>query len=61
MDRYGLKNLSIEDLATIKRVASDINGNGLIKSWMALSFANASEQGNSRLFKCFNWAKLVNN
>ena len=32
MDRYGLKNLSIEDLATIKRVASDINGNGLIKS-----------------------------
>lgn len=44
MKKYQLENLDEKDLIVLKRIASDLFGNGLIKTGMALSFAEAKEQ-----------------
>ena len=44
MNRYQLEDLDEKDLVVLKKIASDLLGNGLIKAGMAFSFANASEQ-----------------
>lgn len=44
LDRYGLSNVDQKDIASIKNIISDLAGNGLIKTGMALSFAKAEEQ-----------------
>lgn len=44
MSRYNLKNLSIEDLEVLKRISTDLAGNGFFKIGMALSFSKAEEQ-----------------
>ena len=44
MEHYGLYSLDAEDLNTVRRIAQDLAGNGLIKAGMALSFAKAEEQ-----------------
>lgn len=44
MDRYGLEELSPQDLSTVKKIASDLISNGFLKTGMALSFAKAEEQ-----------------
>lgn len=42
--RYGLEDLSAQDLAIVQRVAQDLVGNKWFKAGMALSFAKAEEQ-----------------
>ncbi|MFL8798954.1 MULTISPECIES: hypothetical protein [unclassified Clostridioides] len=44
MKKYQLENLDEKDLIVLKRIASDLFGNGLIKTGMALSFTDAKEQ-----------------
>ncbi|QNK42713.1 hypothetical protein [Caproicibacter fermentans] len=43
-EKYHIDELDPKDLETVKQVASDLAGNGLLKAGMALSFANAGEQ-----------------
>lgn len=44
MQRYQLEELDEKDLVILKRIATDLAGNGLLKAGMALSFAKAEEQ-----------------
>lgn len=44
MDRYQLEDLDEKDLIVLQRIASDLVGNNLLKTGMALSFAKAEEQ-----------------
>lgn len=48
MNRYQLEDLDEKDLAVLKKIASDLFGNGLMKAGMALSFAKTSEQLTAR-------------
>ena len=44
MERYQLEDLDEKDLVVLRKIATDLAGNGLMKTGMALSFANAGEQ-----------------
>lgn len=44
MERYQLNEISNQDLVIIKKIATDLMGNNLLKAGMALSFAKAEEQ-----------------
>lgn len=44
LEKYGLENLSPEDLKILKRITQDLAGNKWFKAGMALSFAKAEEQ-----------------
>lgn len=44
MERYQLDEISNQDLVIIKKIATDLMGNNLLKAGMALSFAKAEEQ-----------------
>lgn len=44
MERYQLDEISDQDLIIIKKIATDLMGNNLLKAGMALSFAKAEEQ-----------------
>lgn len=44
MERYQLDEISVQDLVIIKKIATDLMGNNLLKAGMALSFAKAEEQ-----------------
>lgn len=44
MERYQLDEISAQDLVIIKKIATDLMGNNLLKAGMALSFAKAEEQ-----------------
>ena len=44
MERYQLDEISDQDLVIIKKIATDLMGNNLLKAGMALSFAKAEEQ-----------------
>jgi beta-N-acetylglucosaminidase len=44
MHKYQLDDLDQDDLIVLKRIATDLAGNGLLKAGMALSFAKAEEQ-----------------
>lgn len=44
MERYQLNEISDQDLVIIKKIATDLMGNNLLKAGMALSFAKAEEQ-----------------
>lgn len=44
MDKYNLDEVNEKDLVILRRIASDLNGNGFLKAGMALSFAKAEEQ-----------------
>ncbi|SDB89436.1 hypothetical protein SAMN05421734_102253 [Pelagirhabdus alkalitolerans] len=44
MEKYQLEEADEKDLAIIKKIATDLAGNGLFKAGMALSFAKAEEQ-----------------
>lgn len=44
MERYQLSEISDQDLVIIKKIATDLMGNNLLKAGMALSFAKAEEQ-----------------
>ena len=44
MARYQLDEISDQDLVIIKKIATDLMGNNLLKAGMALSFAKAEEQ-----------------
>lgn len=42
--KYGLEDINPNDLNTIRRIASDLHSNGLIKAGLAPSFAKPEEQ-----------------
>lgn len=42
--RFHLDNINKEELAIIKRIVSDLTGNGLIKIGIALSFGKAEDK-----------------
>lgn len=44
IEKYNIDSLNEKDLEIVKRIASDLVGNGLMKTGMALSFANADDQ-----------------
>ena len=44
LNKYGLSNLDEKDIESVKKIISDLSGNGLFKAGMALSFAKAEEQ-----------------
>lgn len=44
MERYQLNEISNQDLVIIKKIATDLMGNNLLKAGMVLSFAKAEEQ-----------------
>lgn len=44
MAKYQLDEIDDKDLAIIKKIATDLIGNNLLKAGMALSFAKAEEQ-----------------
>ena len=44
MERYQLDEISNQDLVIIKKIATDLMGNNLLKAGMALSFAKVEEQ-----------------
>lgn len=44
LNKYGLSNLDEKDIESVKKIVSDLVGNGLFKAGMALSFAKAEEQ-----------------
>lgn len=44
MEKYQLEEIDDKDLVTIKKIATDLIGNNLLKAGMALSFAKAEEQ-----------------
>lgn len=44
MDKYQLEDLDEKDLIVLKKIATDLAGNGWFKAGMALSFAKAEEQ-----------------
>lgn len=44
LEKYGLTNIDPMDAESVRKILSDLAGNGLIKTGMALSFANAAEQ-----------------
>lgn len=44
MEKYQLEEVDEKDLAIIKKIATDLAGNGLFKVGMTLSFAKAEEQ-----------------
>ena len=44
MEKYNLYELDPKDLETVKNIANDLAGNGLLKAGMALSFTNGADQ-----------------
>ncbi|MEK7059301.1 MAG: hypothetical protein AAB971_00915 [Patescibacteria group bacterium] len=44
LDGYNSKDIQEKNIENIKRIASDLVGNGMFKTGMALSFAKAEEQ-----------------
>lgn len=44
LNKYGLTEVDERDVASIKKIISDLAGNNLIKAGMALSFSKAEEQ-----------------
>lgn len=44
MNKYQLEEIDDKDLVIIKKIATDLIGNNLLKAGMALSFAKAEEQ-----------------
>ena len=44
MVKYQLEEIDDKDLVIIKKIATDLIGNNLLKAGMALSFAKAEEQ-----------------
>ena len=44
MEKYHIDELDPRDLETVKNIANDLAGNGLLKAGMALSFANGADQ-----------------
>ena len=44
MTKYQLDEIDDKDLVIIKKIATDLIGNNLLKAGMALSFAKAEEQ-----------------
>lgn len=44
MEKYNLNEVKEDDLVVLRRIASDLAGNGFLKAGMALSFAKAEEQ-----------------
>lgn len=44
MDKYNLDTLNTSDLKVLRRISSDLAGDGLFKIGMALSFTKAEEQ-----------------
>ena len=44
MEKYNLYELDTKDLETVKNIANDLAGNGLLKAGMALSFTNGADQ-----------------
>lgn len=44
LSKYGLSDLDVKDIESVKKIVSDLVGNGLFKAGMALSFAKAEEQ-----------------
>ena len=44
MEKYNLYELDPKDLETVKNIANDLAGNGLLKAGMALSFSSAPDQ-----------------
>ena len=44
MEKYQLDEIDDKDLVIIKKIATDLIGNNLLKAGMALSFAKAEEQ-----------------
>lgn len=44
MSKYNLRGMDKEDLKVLRRISSDLSGNGFFKAGMALSFAKAEEQ-----------------
>ncbi len=44
IERYQLDEISDQDLVIIKKIATDLMGNNLLKAGMALSFAKAEKQ-----------------
>lgn len=44
LEKYGLDELNEDDLQIVRRIASDLAGNGFFKIGMALSFTKAEEQ-----------------
>ena len=44
MTKYQLEEIDDKDLVIIKKIATDLIGNNLLKAGMALSFAKAEEQ-----------------
>lgn len=44
MEKYQLEEIDDKDLVIIKKIATDLIGNNLLKAGMALSFAKAEEQ-----------------
>lgn len=44
MEKYQLEEIDDKDLVIIKKIATDLIGNNLFKTGMALSFAKAEEQ-----------------
>lgn len=44
LKKYGLTDMDEKDIESVKKIVSDLVGNGLFKAGMALSFAKAEEQ-----------------
>ena len=44
IEKYNIDSLNPKDLEIVKKIAGDLAGNGLMKTGMALSFANADDQ-----------------
>lgn len=44
LDKYNLEQLEPMDLQIVKKIATDLAGNGMLKTGMALSFAKAEDQ-----------------
>lgn len=44
IQKYNIESLNPQDLEIVKNIASDLAGNGLMKTGMALSMAKAEDQ-----------------
>ncbi len=44
LKKYGLSDMDEKDIESVKKIVSDLVGNGLLKTGMALNFAKAEEQ-----------------
>ncbi len=64
LEDRGVNNLSEDSFIQVEKIISDLSGNGLIKTGMALSFAKAEEQAKISYLSALveqNWVLISQN